>query len=117
MIVSNRKDTQTIIAWPNGVAIDFEAQYVIATSFGYIRYRSFELRCTISEHVFCPFRRVYWTDARLDSISSADWDGQDRKVILSGAMVVPHPYGIGIYKHRCTRFESGSSHHCIVEIQ
>ena len=45
-------------------------------------------------------RRIYWTDARLDSISSADWNGHDRKVILSGQSQVPHPYGIGIYKHR-----------------
>lgn len=44
--------------------------------------------------------RIYWTDARLDRISSANLDGTGIKVIVSGTYLVPHPYAIGIYKDK-----------------
>lgn len=56
------------VYWPNGITIDHRSM------------------------------RIYWTDAHLDRISSANLDGSDIKQLIQGTYFAPHPYAIGIYK-------------------
>ncbi|XP_033758599.1 sortilin-related receptor-like isoform X2 [Pecten maximus] len=58
----------SIVHWPNGITIDHRLE------------------------------RIYWTDAFLDHIMSADMEGNNRQTIVSGS-AVPHPYAIGMYKN------------------
>ncbi|OWF38955.1 sortilin-related receptor-like isoform X2 [Mizuhopecten yessoensis] len=58
----------SIVHWPNGITIDHRME------------------------------RMYWTDAFLDHIMSADLEGNNERVIVSGS-AVPHPYAIGMYKN------------------
>ena len=58
---------KTNVYWPSGIAIDD------------------------------PHLRIYWTDAHLDVIKSADFDGGDMKTLVEGRWV-RHPYAISIYK-------------------
>lgn len=63
MFVFRRIIVDNNIKWPNGLAID-----------------NIE-------------GRLYWNDAKILTIESSDFDGNDRRVILSK---VPYPYGIVI---------------------
>lgn len=56
------------VFWPNGITIDHREM------------------------------KIYWTDAHLDRISSANLDGSEIKWLVHGTSLVPHPYAIGIYK-------------------
>ena len=56
------------VHWPNGVTIDHQLQ------------------------------RIYWTDAYLDQICSAELNGSNIRVEVSGTSRVPHPYSIGVFK-------------------
>uniref|UniRef100_T1ITD1 Very low-density lipoprotein receptor n=1 Tax=Strigamia maritima TaxID=126957 RepID=T1ITD1_STRMM len=58
----------TDIRWPNGIAIDFVA------------------------------KRLFWTDAKMYSISSCNFDGSGRHVILSKLSVVKHPFFIAVFE-------------------
>lgn len=49
------------LVWPNGLAIDR------------------------------PTQRLYWNDGKLNTIESSDFDGKNRKMIITNA---PHPYGL-----------------------
>lgn len=51
------------LGWPNGICLDVEQ------------------------------KRVYWTDAQLKHIESCDYDGNNRKIIISE---LQHPYGIAV---------------------
>ncbi|XP_014344907.1 low-density lipoprotein receptor-related protein 2a [Latimeria chalumnae] len=44
-------------------------------------------------------RRVYWVDSRYDYIETVTYDGLQRKTIIHGGSVVPHPYGISVFEH------------------
>ena len=52
------------ISWPNGLALDR------------------------------PMKRLYWADAQFDSIESCDYDGADRRKVLSGDL--PHVFGLAL---------------------
>ncbi|CAB0020575.1 unnamed protein product, partial [Nesidiocoris tenuis] len=54
-------------AWPNGLTLDYTTL------------------------------RVYWIDARSDSIHSVDYDGGDHKVVLKGHDLLSHPFAISLY--------------------
>ena len=56
------------LRWPNGITVDYQSE------------------------------RIFWTDASLDRITSAELDGSNPIVLVSGMSSVPHPYSIGIYK-------------------
>ncbi|KAI1297176.1 Low-density lipoprotein receptor-related protein 6 [Halotydeus destructor] len=49
--------------WPNGLAIDYGEN------------------------------RIYWCDAKVDSLETAKFDGSDRIIMVHGLFSVPHPYG------------------------
>lgn len=55
------------IKWPNGLALDW------------------------------PSNRLYWVDAKLKTIESIDFNGNNRKVVL--AKVTKHPYGIAVFEN------------------
>ncbi|GFS04390.1 low-density lipoprotein receptor-related protein, partial [Elysia marginata] len=55
--------------WPNGITADLEQ------------------------------RRLYWVDARSDSIHSTDYDGQDLKLIIKSHTVLGHPFSITVFEH------------------
>uniref|UniRef100_W5N103 Low-density lipoprotein receptor-related protein 2 n=1 Tax=Lepisosteus oculatus TaxID=7918 RepID=W5N103_LEPOC len=44
-------------------------------------------------------KRVYWTDSHYDYIETVDYNGLDRKSILSGGADVPHPYGVALFEN------------------
>lgn len=58
------------VYWPNGITIDHREM------------------------------KIYWTDAHLDRISSANVDGSEIKWLVHGTSLAPHPYAIAIYKDK-----------------
>lgn len=56
------------IQWPNGLTIDYETN------------------------------RLFWVDAKLHIIGSSDFDGMDRRVILSDQQHVKHPFAITVFE-------------------
>ncbi|RWS31434.1 hypothetical protein B4U80_01714 [Leptotrombidium deliense] len=54
----------TSLGWPNGIAVDFSAS------------------------------RIYWCDAKYDKIESAEFDGSDRRELVSDNM--PHMFGFSL---------------------
>ena len=44
------------------------------------------------------FCRIYWTDAKMDSISFANFDGSDRRILIQDTRFTPHPYSVALYK-------------------
>ncbi|KAL0266712.1 UNVERIFIED_CONTAM: hypothetical protein PYX00_009183 [Menopon gallinae] len=57
-----------VVQWPNGVTIDYIAQ------------------------------RIYWVDAKLDYIASANLDGKQFKKILQNEEIVRHPFSVAVFK-------------------
>ena len=55
-------------AWPNGLAVDYQAL------------------------------RLYWTDARSDSIHSTRYDGSDHHEILRGDAHLSHPFSVAVFE-------------------
>ncbi|XP_030748487.1 very low-density lipoprotein receptor-like isoform X1 [Sitophilus oryzae] len=43
-------------------------------------------------------KRLYWADAKLNTISACDWDGQNRKLILFSANALRHPFSITTFE-------------------
>lgn len=45
-------------------------------------------------------KKVYWADARLDTISVVDYDGANRRVVAGGIGQdrIPHPFAITLYQ-------------------
>ncbi|XKL63596.1 hypothetical protein PGB90_005960 [Kerria lacca] len=56
------------IAWPNGLTVDYFAD------------------------------RIYWADAHLDYIASADLEGRHKHIIISGDKLVPHVFAITLFE-------------------
>ncbi|XP_047035510.1 prolow-density lipoprotein receptor-related protein 1-like, partial [Helicoverpa zea] len=55
-------------AWPNGLALDYRA------------------------------RRLYWVDARSDSIHTSTYDGADARQVLRGHAALSHPFAITVFE-------------------
>ncbi|KAH9629926.1 hypothetical protein HF086_017441 [Spodoptera exigua] len=55
-------------AWPNGIALDYRA------------------------------RRLYWVDARSDSIHCADYEGADHRVVLRDHPALSHPFAVTVFE-------------------
>ena len=56
------------LGWPNGLAIDY------------------------------TLNRLWWTDAKLNTIGSADLNGHHRRTVLKDTSSVKHPFGISIFQ-------------------
>ena len=54
------------IGWPNGITIDY------------------------------TLNRIWWTDARQDTIESADLNGKHRRIVLKSGSI-KHPFGISVF--------------------
>ena len=54
------------IGWPNGITIDY------------------------------TLNRMWWTDARQDTIESADLNGKHRRIVLKSGSI-KHPFGISVF--------------------
>ncbi|MBZ3890926.1 Low-density lipoprotein receptor-related protein 2 [Sciurus carolinensis] len=66
---SNRKDlVKTKLGWPAGVTLDMIA------------------------------KRVYWVDCRFDYIETVTYDGIQRKTVIHGGSLIPHPFGISLFE-------------------
>lgn len=52
-------------------------------------------------------KRVYWVDAKMNSISSVNYDGSDRRLILQDPSALAHPFSI-------TTFEGTISFHVLL---
>lgn len=63
-----RVDSLSDGAWPNGIALDYRA------------------------------RRLYWVDARSDSIHTTDYDGGDHREVLRGHAALSHPFAITVFE-------------------
>lgn len=67
----NRATRQVIVernlGWPNGLAIDY------------------------------ALNRIWWTDARQDTIESADLNGNHRRIVLKNTDSISHPFGISVF--------------------
>lgn len=42
--------------------------------------------------------RIYWVDAKLNLISSCDYDGADRRGVLRSVEVLHHPFSISVFE-------------------
>nr|XP_012637337.1 low-density lipoprotein receptor-related protein 2 [Microcebus murinus] len=66
---SNRKDlVKTKLGWPAGITLD------IVT------------------------KRVYWVDPRYDYIETVTYDGIQRRTVVHGGSLIPHPFGISLFE-------------------
>lgn len=55
-------------AWPNGIALDYRA------------------------------RRLYWIDARSDSVHTSTYEGEDRREVLRGHDALSHPFALTLFE-------------------
>ncbi|XP_030747153.1 prolow-density lipoprotein receptor-related protein 1 [Sitophilus oryzae] len=55
--------------WPNGLTLDYS------------------------------MRRVYWADARSDSIHTCNYDGKDHRLVISNQEFLSHPFAISLYEN------------------
>ena len=44
-----------------------------------------------------PGKRVYWVDPKVDRVETVDYDGNDRRIVATGMIQVPHPFGLTIF--------------------
>ncbi|XP_077189800.1 low-density lipoprotein receptor-related protein 8 isoform X2 [Paroedura picta] len=58
------------IEWPNGITLDLLNQ------------------------------RLYWVDSKLHLLSSVDFTGNNRKVLISSANYLSHPFGLAVFEDR-----------------
>ncbi|XP_021582708.2 low-density lipoprotein receptor-related protein 2 isoform X1 [Ictidomys tridecemlineatus] len=66
---SIRKDlVKTKLGWPAGITLDLTA------------------------------KRVYWVDSRFDYIETVTYDGLQRKTVVHGGSIIPHPFGISLFE-------------------
>ncbi|XP_047540379.1 prolow-density lipoprotein receptor-related protein 1-like [Vanessa atalanta] len=63
-----RRELLRVGAWPNGLALDL------------------------------PARRVYWVDARADSVHTADYEGRDRRDVLRRHPALSHPFAVTVFE-------------------
>nr|XP_026695954.1 low-density lipoprotein receptor-related protein 2-like isoform X2 [Ciona intestinalis] len=42
--------------------------------------------------------RVYWVDTKFDCVETVDYNGKNRRTILSGSHLLPHPYDITLFE-------------------
>lgn len=83
------------IAWPNGLTIDY------------------------------PNERLYWVDAKHQTVSSIRLDGTDRRTVLEN--IVKHPYAVAVFEDKlywsdwtthsiqmCDKF-TGKNHHTLLK--
>uniref|UniRef100_A0A7E4V2M4 EGF-like domain-containing protein n=1 Tax=Panagrellus redivivus TaxID=6233 RepID=A0A7E4V2M4_PANRE len=42
-------------------------------------------------------KRVYWVDPKVDRVETVDYDGNDRKIVATGMIQVPHPFGLTLF--------------------
>lgn len=43
-------------------------------------------------------KRIYWVDAKLKTISSCNYDGSDRRVVLESSESLQHPYSVATFE-------------------
>ncbi|XP_030179601.1 low-density lipoprotein receptor-related protein 2 [Lynx canadensis] len=66
---TNRKDlVKTKLGWPAGITLDIVS------------------------------KRVYWVDCRFDYIETVTYDGIQRKTVVHGGSLIPHPFGISLFE-------------------
>ncbi|XP_058511391.1 low-density lipoprotein receptor-related protein 8 isoform X5 [Ochotona princeps] len=70
----NGVDRQTLVSdnieWPNGITLDLLN------------------------------RRLYWVDSKLHQLSSIDFSGGNRKMLISSSNFLSHPFGIAVFEDR-----------------
>ncbi|KAL9884451.1 LDL receptor related protein 4 [Glossina fuscipes fuscipes] len=101
-----------LIAWkdlesPRGLALDYEAGFLFWTDWGH--YRKIERahmdgenrQRIVTSNLLWPnglsldlkAKRIYWVDAKLKVIDSCDYEGNQRKLIMSA---LHHPYALAL---------------------
>ncbi|KAM9664148.1 low-density lipoprotein receptor-related protein 2 [Trichechus inunguis] len=45
-------------------------------------------------------KRVYWVDSRFDYIETVTYDGLQRRTVVHGGLLIPHPYGISVFEEQ-----------------
>ena len=72
------------IHWPNGLTLDYEDQ------------------------------KIFWADAKLYFIHSCNFDGSNRKAVVSGQPFLPHPFALTLLQDTLfwTDWETRAIHSC-----
>ena len=95
---------------PRGLSLDPRVGYLFITDWGgspkILRSRmdGSELKVLVNKRVGWPNgitidyadKIVYWVDARYDYIDAIDYNGQNRRTIVRGVDVIPHPFALSI---------------------
>ncbi|KAI5929752.1 Low-density lipoprotein receptor-related protein 2 [Manis javanica] len=67
---TNRKElVKTKLGWPAGITLDMVS------------------------------KRVYWVDCRFNYIETVTYDGIQRKTVIHGGSLIPHPFGISLFEN------------------
>lgn len=76
--------------------------WVFVCVFRVVQYHNMWLCCVYVRGVAdLPNKRLYWVDSKLHLISSVDFSGANRRVLLSSPQQLGHPFALSVFEVKC----------------
>ncbi|XP_048256632.1 low-density lipoprotein receptor-related protein 4-like isoform X3 [Haliotis rufescens] len=97
----------SMITWPNGLTIGQTTSSEGRTPVGLLNSMQWSFRKPLLEEPNYSERRLYWTDAKHDAVSSCNMDGGDRRVVIR--MSSEHMFAITMFQDFLYWSDWGSS--------
>lgn len=105
------------LVWPNGLTLGKFNH--LNTFAAYYKTKQFHFSCVLPYFLLCwAFKcflqyifmatfisdfvdqKLFWIDAKLNSIMTADVDGKNRRTVLHNAQYIQHPFAITVFEVR-----------------